>query len=85
MPITKETLLQFKDLKLKEKEDFEEKKQKASEELERKVKEYKESLLREFNVESKEGERLTAEINYLDYLIQEEEKERLNELQEDVI
>lgn len=74
MPITREHLLQFKELKIAAKQEFEAKKNKELQELERKVEDYKNQLLREFGSVLKEGERLDAEINYLDELIREEEK-----------
>lgn len=74
MPITREHLLQFKEIKLAAKQEFEAKKNKNLQELDRKVEDYKNQLLREFENALKEGERLDAEINYLDELIKEEEK-----------
>lgn len=74
MPITKEALLQFKELKLAAKKDFEDRKEKGLQELDRKVEDYRNQLLRELGNALKEGERLDAEINYLDELIQVEEK-----------
>lgn len=74
MPITKESLIQFKERKLQAKKDFELKKESAKQEIDRKVKEYHFELMRGFDSVIKEGERLDAEINYLDFLIQEEEK-----------
>lgn len=76
MPITKEALLQFKELKLSAKKEFEVQKVKGLQELDRKVEDYRNQLLHEFGTVLKDGERLDAEINYLDELIREEEKGR---------
>lgn len=74
MPITKENLIQFKELKIVAKQEFEANKALKLQELDRKVEDYKNQLLREFGNVLKEGELLDAEINYLDELIKEEEK-----------
>ena len=74
MPITKEALLMFKDGKLLEKKAIEEKKQASLVEIDRKLAEYKNGLMKEVKDIDKEGERIDAELNYLDYLIQEEQE-----------
>lgn len=75
MPITIEDLFQFRSEKLKQRESFEEKAAQLRDENERQVKRYEERLQSDYNLfYANEGGKLDAELNYLDFLIQEEEK-----------
>lgn len=81
MPITNQDLISFRNEKIKQKEEFEIKKQSYYHKIEEEVKKYRDHLMQDFNnTIIKEGDRLDAEVNFLDYLIQAEQSQNTGEV-----